>query len=145
MQGDTVPRFESQAAEQRGHLVHPVVQLPVGDGHIRLRFLLGHEDECRLAPVLLQVPVHAVVARVDLAADEPFPERRVAGVEHGVIGLEPGQHVRIGLEAVGEAVEAELLEHARVPHVRLCLELLRRLIVLLFLPVHGDLGFADLG
>src|SRR2546427_3195620 len=71
--------------------------------------------------------VYAVVGCVDLAAGEPFPERGIAGIEHGAIGLEPGQHVRVRLEAVGKPVEAELVEDARVPHVRLCLELLRGL------------------
>jgi hypothetical protein len=89
--------------------------------------------------------VHAVVARVDLATAKPFPERRVAGIEHGAIRLEPGQHVRIFFEAIGKIGEAELFKDARVPHIRLCLELLGRLIVPLFLPVHGNLRFADLG
>src|SRR4029077_17999774 len=99
----------------------------------------------RLAPVLFQVPVHAVVGRVDLAAYEPFPERGVAAIEHRVVGLVPGQHVRIDLEAVGKPVEAEFFEDAGVPHVRLCLELLGGLKVFLLLPMHGDLRFADLG
>src|SRR2546428_6883934 len=78
--------------------------------------------------------VHAVVRRVDLAPDKPFPERRVAGIEDGVIWLEPGQHVRIRLEAVGKLVEAELCKDVRVSQIRLCFEFLGRLVVLLFLP-----------
>src|SRR5882762_8137796 len=89
--------------------------------------------------------IHAVVRRVDLAADEPFPERRFARIEDRVIWLEPGEHIRIFLEAVGELVEPELFEDAGVSHVRLCLEFLGRLIVRLFLPMHSDLRFANLG
>src|SRR3989442_8384200 len=89
--------------------------------------------------------VHAVVRRVDLATDEPFPERRVAGIEDRVIWLEPGQHIRIFSEAVRKLVEPELFKDMRVSHVRLCLEFLGRRIGLLFLPMHSNLRFADLG
>src|SRR5438093_1316025 len=61
--------------------------------------------------------VHAVVRRIDLATDEPFPERRVAGIEDGVIWLEPGQHIRIFSEAIRKLVEPELFEHVRVPQI----------------------------
>src|SRR5205814_8935925 len=69
----------------------------------------------------------------------------VARVARPAIGRELRQDVRVGLESVRETVEAELFDDAGVPHVRLCLELLGGLIVLLLLPVHGDLGYADLG
>src|SRR3989449_11739954 len=86
------------------------MQLLILDGHIRLRFRFGHEDEGGLVPVLGEMTVHAVVRRVDLAADEPLPERRVAGIEDRVIWLEPGQHVRVFFEAVGKLGEAELFK-----------------------------------
>src|SRR5882762_6062995 len=88
--------------------------------------------------------VNAIVRRVDLTAGEPFPERRVAGIEDGAIRLEPRQHVRIFSEAIGELVEPEPGKGLRVPHVPLCLELLGTLIVCLFLPMHCDLRLADL-
>ena len=145
VEGDPVAGLESHAAQQDGDFVHAVVQLLIRDRHIGLFFRLGHENESGLARVLGQMAVHAVVRGVDLAADEPFPEWCIAGVEDRVIRLEPGQHVRIDLETVGKLVEPELFKDARVPQVRLCLELLGRLIVGLFLPMHRDLRFADLG
>src|SRR5438477_7420570 len=88
--------------------------------------------------------VHAVVAGVDFSTGEPLPKWGVARVEHRAIGLEPRQHVGIRLEAIGKLVEGELLEDSGVAHVRLRFELLGRLVELLFLPMHGDLCFADL-
>ena len=145
VQGDPVTGLEAQAAEQSRGFIDPVVQLLIGDRYVPLGFRLGHEDEGRLVAVLLQVTVDAIVRRVDLAAHEPLPERRVAGIEDRAIGLEPRQHVGIRFEAVRELVEAEPLEDARVSHDRLCLELLGRLVILFLLPVHCDLRFADLG
>src|SRR3989440_525711 len=55
-----------------------IVQLLILDHHIRLCFRLGHEKEGCFVPVLGQMAIHAVIAGVDLAPDEPFPERRVA-------------------------------------------------------------------
>ena len=146
MNGDAVASLQSGEIAQHGRrFVYAIVEFLVGDDGRLFVFRLRHKNDCSLVPVLGEMAVYAVVGCVDLAAHEPFPEWGVAGVEHGVIWLEPGQHVGIGLEAIGKPVEAELLEDARVPHVRLCFELLGRLIVLLFLPVHGDLGLADLG
>src|SRR5256885_13356814 len=88
--------------------------------------------------------VHAVVRRVDLAPDEPFPERRVAGIEDGVIWLEPRQHIRIFSEAVGELVEPEPVADVRGSQVRLCLEFLGRLGVRPFPSMDRDLRFAYL-
>src|SRR2546430_10644665 len=85
VKGDAVSRLESQAAQQRGHFVDAAVELLILDDHIRLVFRLGHENEGGFALLLVHVAVHAVVARIDLAADEPFPERSVTGVAHGSI------------------------------------------------------------
>src|SRR2546426_414563 len=71
------------------------MQLLILDGHIRLRFRFGHEDEGGLVPILAQRAVHAGERRLDLPTHEPFPKRRVAGIEEGVICLEPVQHTGI--------------------------------------------------
>src|SRR5215469_371576 len=91
------------------------------------------------------MPVDAVVAGVQLPADEPLPERRGRGVERGVPALIPGQQVRVLREAVRELVLSEPLEDRRVGAVGLGDEVWRRLVVVLLAPVNGDLGLGYLG
>jgi hypothetical protein len=124
-----------EVAQQRGELVHLAVQLAVGDRHRLGGLGLGHEDDGRLVPVLGQVAVHAVVAGVQLAADEPLPERRLAGVQRGVPVLVPAQHVGVGPEAFRVVVFAEPLENIRVSSVGLGDEPGRRVEVRLLAPV----------
>ena len=56
------------------------VQLPVGDA--RHLAVVGLENDRGLVGLRLQVPVEAVVGRVQLAVLEPLEERRVRLVEH---------------------------------------------------------------
>jgi hypothetical protein len=53
------------------------------------------------------VPIDAVVAGVDLAADEPLPERRIAGVQCSVPVLIPGQQIGVFFEALREVFQPE--------------------------------------
>ena len=53
------------------------------------------------------MPIHAVVAGVELSAREPLPERWGARVERCVPTLGPRQGIRILVEALGEAMLGE--------------------------------------
>ena len=54
-----------------------------------------------------EMTIDAVITRVDPAADEPSPERRIAHVEHDVPGPVPVEKIGVSFEAVREVVEAE--------------------------------------
>jgi hypothetical protein len=88
--------------------------------------------------------IDAVVAGVDLSADEPFPERRIARVERLVPFLVPGEHLRVLVEALRKILQRESLGDVRIPEIRLLHEFLGRIEVLLFLPVDGNLRFGQL-
>jgi hypothetical protein len=131
--------------QERGELVHPVVEVVVGDRLDLLVLGLRDPDEGRLVGARLEVAIDAVDGRVQLAADEPLPKRRVAGVEDRVpLGI-PREQIRVLGEALGEALLAETLEDRRVVRVRLCDKALRRLDVLLFTPVNGDVRVGGRG
>jgi len=130
-----------EIAQQGGELVDPDVKLPVRDRVVFLVLRFGHPDEGGLVRLGFQVAVDAVVAGVQLTADEPFPERRGGGVQRGVPRLVPGQQIGIGPEALRELVLAELLDNGWVGRVGLLDELGRRLIIALFAPVHRDVCF----
>src|ERR1041384_847189 len=72
-----------------------------------------------------------------------FAEGCVTGVEHLTIRLEPRQHGRVFFKTVGEFVETELFQDSRISHIRLRFEFCRGTVILLFLPMHGNLSFAD--
>jgi hypothetical protein len=79
------PLFEAAVpAKDCRELVDPAVELPVGDRFGVFGFGLGHPDQGGLVGGARHVPVHAVIAGVEAAADEPPPERRVAGVQDRV-------------------------------------------------------------
>ena len=56
----------------------------------------------------------------------------------------PGEQVRVFLEAVREVLLGESIEDGRVGGVSLRDELRRRLVILLFSSVNGDLRLRDL-
>src|SRR5262249_41357468 len=93
--------------------------------------------------VLREMAVDAVVADIEFAADEPLPEGRMRSVENGLPLLVPGKEVGVFLEALGEVLLVELLDEFFVGEIGLGDEGLGRTDVLFFLPVDGDLGFAE--
>jgi hypothetical protein len=117
--------YAADFLEERGELVDPLVQLLVGDRRGVLGLRLGHPDQGGLVPAGGQVPVDAVEGGVQAAADEPPPERRVAGVQGRVPVGVPVQQVRVLLEALGEVLLAEPFEDGRVGGVCLSDELCR--------------------
>jgi hypothetical protein len=102
---------------------------------------LGHEVDGRLVLVLGQVAVHAVIRGVDLAALEPFPAGRVAGVQDIIPVFVPVQQVGIFFEAIGKVVKAKTIIDRRIRHVCLCDKLIGGIIVFFFTPVNRDLRF----
>ena len=145
VQGDPVARLDAEVAQHRGELVHPAVELLVGDHRVAGVLGLGHPDQRGLVPVPGQVPVDAVVAGVQLAADKPLPERRVAGVQRGVPVLVPVQQVGVFPEALREVLFREAVQDGRVGGVRLADELRRRRIIAFLTPVNGDRCLGRLG
>ena len=79
--GDAVAFLQAgKFAQYRRDFIHAPVQFLIRDHHVVLVFRFGNEDERSLVLVLGQVPVHAVVAGIQFAADEPLPEWRMIAV-----------------------------------------------------------------
>ena len=83
--GHPVPLRHAQVLQAVGELAHLPVQLQVGEG-ADIAVLPLPDQRGLVPPRALQVPVKAVVAEVELAADEPPGMRRVP-VQHLVQGL----------------------------------------------------------
>ena len=94
--------------------------------------------------MLGKMAVHAVVASVELSADEPFPEGRIAGVKRLAPGLVPIEQGSVMVEAFGKTLFVEFFDQGGVLEIGLCDEFLRRTEILLFLPVDGDLRLSEL-
>ena len=128
-----------EITQQRRELVHPSVELLVGDLLRLLVLALRHPDQRVLVTTRWQVPIDAVHARVQMPADPPLPERRVARVQNRVPLAIPRQHLRVLDEAVRVMLLAEALKDRRVRRVRLRDERWRRRVVLLLAPMNRDL------
>jgi hypothetical protein len=102
------------------------MQLRVADLDVGVGFQLRHEDDRGLVRARHCMPVHAVIRRVQPAADKPLPEWRVAGVQGCLPRGIPGQQVRVLLETAGEFVLGETLGDGRVLGVGLLDERRRR-------------------
>ena len=86
---DPVTGLHAEVDQRVGRLAHLVLELGVGDvAGVVLRLADPVEGDL-VAAAGLDVPVDAVVRRVELAADEPLGERRVVPVEHLVPLLRP--------------------------------------------------------
>jgi|GEM_PF-6929340 len=139
MEGDSVARLETERLQDKGELIDLPVQLLIGNHLIGLILRLRNPDYRCFAPVLFEVSIDAVVGSVQLASDEPLPERRVARVQRGVERLVPGQDLGVLSIAFGEILLAEPLVNVRVGHIRLFHELGRRVDHRLFFPVNANL------
>jgi hypothetical protein len=96
-----------------GRLAHLTLQVGIGDRPGVAGLALPVVGDLGAVPGL-DVPVHAVVRDVQLAAHEPLGERRVAPVEHGVPALGPGEPVGLPFperQAVGGSLVIGLLCH----------------------------------
>ena len=142
--GDAIALLQSgKFAQHGGDFIHAAIEFLIGDDDVVLVFGLGNEDERGLVLVFGEMAVDAVVAGVQLAADKPFPERRMIGVQRGVPILIPVEKFGVLAEAFGEIFFAEAFDDARIVEIRLGDEAGRRANVLFFLPVHGDLRFGQ--
>ena len=140
VQGDPVAGLQAERVPQHGsELIHLAEQLRIADVHVGVFFELRHEDHRGLIRVGGGMPVHAVIGRIQLAADEPLPERRVAGVQRGVPWRIPAQQVSVLREAVREMFLAEPVVDGGIVGIGLLDEILRRIDVFLLAPVHRDL------
>src|SRR6266480_210417 len=88
--------------------------------------------------------VDAIIAGVETAPDEPFPEGGIARIQRRVPIVVPVEEVGIFFEALREALLTEPFINLRIARIRLSNKLRRRGIVLLLLPVNGDLILRDL-
>ena len=119
-----VAGFQTRKITEKGsELVHPSVELVIGEGDRLVLLQFRDEDDGGLVAVELEMPVDAVVAGVELSADEPLVVRGVARVEGLGPILVPGQHVAPLPEALREVLEREALVHRGVGEVRLADEL----------------------
>src|SRR6516225_7912684 len=83
--------------------------------------------------------IDTVVTGIELAADKPSPERRMASIKRDVPSLRPVQEIRILLEALRKLVEAETVEDGWILQVGLSDEFFRRTDIVFFLPVDRNL------
>ena len=95
--------------------------------------------------MLGEMSIDAVVAGVEFAADKPFPEWWIAGIQRGVPIVIPVQQFRVFAETLGEMTLGESLGDGRIVEVGLIDKLRRRMKEIFFLPVDGDLRFVFAG
>ena len=111
VQGHTIARLQpGEVPQDRGELVHLAVQLAVADHDVLVRLELGHPDDRGLVGARLGVPVDAVVRRIQLAADEPVPERRIRRIKRRVPSFIPGEKIGVLGEALREFVLGKPVE-----------------------------------
>src|SRR5713226_10297737 len=87
------------------------------------------------------MPVHAVVANVQLPADKPFPKWRVFGIERGVPVLIPIEKLRVMPKAIRKFFFAKFIHKSRIDQIRLRHKTRRWPQRILFLPMHRNLRF----
>src|SRR6516225_3962300 len=88
--------------------------------------------------------VDAVITGVELSANEPLPERRVAGIQRGVPVLVPAKHVGIFSETVREFFDTESLAHRRIGQVRLTNEFGGGIEIFFLFPMDRNLRLANI-
>src|SRR5210317_1489353 len=91
--------------------------------------------------VFCKMPVNTVIADIEFTTDKPFPEGGITGVKHSVPLLVPVQQISIFRKAIREIIQAEPIVNRFIIYIRLGLEFLRRIIIILFLPMNRNLGF----
>ena len=134
MNGDAISTLQTAKIAQQGReFIHSHIEFAVSDGYGRFGFRFGHKDQRRFVFVLGKVTIHAVVRGVELAADKPLPEGRIAGVEGGVPILVPRQEIGVFAKAFRKVFFAEPFDNAGVGEVRLA-DKFRRGIIVFFLP-----------
>src|SRR5882762_932481 len=140
--GDAVTSLEpGEIAQHGGDFVHAPVKLLESDDRGGFAFRFRYENQRRFVFVFGKVPVDAVVAGVEFAADKPFPKWRVAGVQCGVPIPIPMQQFGVLAKTFRKILLAETLDHRWVVQIGLANKFRRGIKTLFFFPVHGDLRF----
>jgi len=85
--------------------------------------------------------VSTVVAGVEFAAEEPFPEGRVGSVEGLAPGLGPIEEVGIVVEAFRKMFFAELFDVFGIGKIVLGDKFFVGIVIVFFLTMHGVLCF----
>src|SRR5918996_224026 len=136
--------YAAEVSKECSKLVYLFVEFLVRNrlGVFVLR--LGHPDKRCLVTTGRQVAVDTVVGGVQTTADKPFPKRWVISVQRRVPVRVPSEQVGVFLEALGEVLFAESVKDVWVGSVCLGDELRRRVVVVLFSPVNGDLRLGGL-
>src|SRR6266576_3254740 len=143
--GDAIAGFQSgEIAKNGGNFVYALVEFLVGDDRSGFDFRLRDEDQRGLVLVFGEVAVDAVVAGVEFAADEPFPEGRVARVEGLAPGFVPMQEGSVMVEALRKMLFVEFFDEGGIGEIGLNDEFLGRSKVFFFFPVNGNLRFGEL-
>src|SRR5438552_2546774 len=143
--GDAVAGFEAaEIAEHGGGFVYANVKLAIGEDLRGFVFGFRDEDEGGFVFVLGEMAIDAVVGGVEFAADEPFPERRVGGVESFLPLFVPVEKIGVVVEALRKIFLGEFFDEGEVGEIGLGFEFLRRMEIFLLFPVDGDLCFGGL-
>src|SRR5882757_10583554 len=124
-----------------GDFVYAPIELLESDDRGGFVFRLRYKNQRRFVFVFGKVPVYAVVAGVEFAANKPFPKWRIAGVQRGVPILIPMQEFGVLAKTFGKILLAETFDHRRVVQIGLANKFRRGIKTLFFFPVHGDLRF----
>src|SRR5262249_42008141 len=104
----------AKVAQERGELVDTNKEVLIGEVLDRLGLRFGNEMDRGLVLVPSEVPIYAVEAGVDLAADEPAPKGRRGAVERLLPALVPVEQVCEFLKAFRELVESKALENTGI-------------------------------
>ena len=140
--GDAISGLETAVISQQGReFIDSHIEFAVGDGYSGFRLRFRNKDQGRFVLVLVEMPIHAVVGGVDLAAHEPLPERRIAGVEGFVPVLVPSQQVGVFAEAFRVILFAKAFDDAGIGQIRLADKLRVRIVILFLAPVNCNLSF----
>src|SRR5271168_3240195 len=118
--GHAVAVFQAgEIAEHGRGLIHALVEFLIGDdgGGFVLRF--GNKNQRSLVFVFREMAVDAVVAGVELAADEPLPERGMAGVQRFAPGFVPIEKFCVNVKAFGKMFFAEFLDEGGIGKIGL--------------------------
>ena len=94
--------------------------------------------------MLGEMAIDAVVGGVEFAAHEPFPERRVGGVEGFRPLFVPVEEIGVVVETLRKIFLGEFFDEGEIGEIGLGFEFLRRMEIFLFFPVDGDLCFGGL-
>ncbi len=129
--------------KQCSELIHPDIELLIRNRHMRFVHWFRDIDQSSFILVLVEMPIDAIKAGIDLATDKPLPARSFARVECRMPVLVPGEEISVFLVALWEIVKAKPIKNFGIRHIRLGDKTWLRMKIFFLLPVDSDLCFAD--